>query len=243
MTIREWIANPSDYNTGLQLYIHWGSHGNLKKILERGGDTSANRENLFYEMSKLVGKDEQPVPVHSWDEEPLKEQKKAPAPKVAYNESGEKLIPYDPEKEKAIQEPEKVVTEAYKFTPPELLELEAQWKDLYKRSAHLQARLEDMKTDTERCQAAHEILNNFDTIEELWEKVDHFKATGTMLQPKIVQVETNTVEELLKRKKNLASYISHAENGSRYRHKDNIPKWKLEIEEINKQLQKANQSL
>jgi hypothetical protein len=273
MTIREWVSNPQDFNEGLNLYKQYGTHGAMKRILAKSGDTPRNRQNLIYELRKLIGKDEAlpagPPADHKPEELNLGQEvtinKKQflipPAP------SGDRMIVYDPDKEEQLVTvvksgtgddhkiyingklstgqsnslPKPSLTIEKLFKPESLKELEKLKADKYRQASYLKGQLRHMEDKEERRKACHAILNLMDELKDIWKKIEHFNQHGALPEEKIIKVETtDDVQQLMRRRNNLRTYICKASKGDRYRKPEMIPSWEAEILEIEKKLKSKN---
>ena len=52
--IKDWLQSSDDYSVGEDLYKRFGPSQNLKRLFSHGGDSQANTQTLYYELSKLV---------------------------------------------------------------------------------------------------------------------------------------------------------------------------------------------
>lgn len=127
--------------------------------------------------------------------------------------------------------------------PDDVLEIEKEWKDLYKISNHL--RFELFKRDDEgnyinqeklRGELAHQILSNFDDITRMWGAVDYFREHGH-IPPTFDKVQLDDTDPLAmhKRLKNLRTYISNARSG-RKKYKQTIEEMTAELAELERRL-------
>lgn len=88
---------------------------------------------------------------------------------------------------------------------------------------------------------AFRILHLFDDCcAPIWDKLNHYKATGQLPKPivveekKAVDYSTLSAIELLKARNNLRTYVSKAKRG--LKPSEYIPGWEKEIETINQLL-------
>ncbi|MCB0798457.1 MAG: hypothetical protein KDB85_12640 [Chitinophagales bacterium] len=102
-----------------------------------------------------------------------------------------------------------------KRTEPEAVkQAREQWRAKYKRCSHLHAQLRHLATDGERLQHAMEILSTMDEVEQLWDLIDTWEATGQLPKPAKSPEAVRTFEgwdqaRLIKEKLLVASYISN----------------------------------
>jgi hypothetical protein len=109
--------------------------------------------------------------------------------------------------------------------PSHVVELEQEWKTLYKTANHVRGELFKrdalgnlVHSESKRAEMAHRVLACFDEINRLWGAVDYFREHGHI--PPAFQPHTLTETDptlLMRRLLNLRSYISRAEKGKKYR--------------------------
>lgn len=100
-------------------------------------------------------------------------------------------------------------------TEPEVVKLaREQWRAKYKQCSHLHAQLRQLPTDANRLSHALQILQLMDEVEQLWDVVDNWEATGQL--PEVAQPDEPVrsfegwdAVQLLKEKLLIASYISN----------------------------------
>lgn len=215
MTIRDWINNPSDFNTGLELYQKYGTRHHHVKMVANRGDTPANRQDLIYELGKLVGRDEiVPVAV-------LEPVSATPA----------KLTAYVSVQEVASSQKGKI-----EF-PPEVEALRKEAIDKKNRASflHHQVFTKNYESKEERAKDSNEILDLMDEVKSSWDKIDYFKEHGKLpeVPEPVAKVLSDNPIELLMRRNTLRTYISSARKGNHPRRKpEHIPAWEAEIEQI-----------
>lgn len=73
MKIKEWLANPTDFNAGVALYEQYGDLVGFKRTLSRSGESESLKAQLIYELSKHQEADQASEQVIS-PEPPLEDQ-------------------------------------------------------------------------------------------------------------------------------------------------------------------------
>ena len=229
MTIREWLNNPSDFEIGLLLYEKHGTSGNLKRLMRIGGDTPKWRKTLMYELGKLQDKGS-PVKINIGSSK---------EPDIIYTPPAEeKSI-----KEEYVRSNYKAVTNAL-ASSPDVNELDATWKDLYKRCNHIKSTLSLTMDPEERRKAVLYILDTFDhEIHPLMQKVDYYHEHGSLPPEEVIKVKSMDPLSLVSRRNYLRSYISKAKKGDKYLKADKIPEWQSEILAIESELEKLKKSV
>ena len=219
--IEQWLASPADYEAGSLLYEQYGNNYNLKRCFARGAN-AFNIEKLHYELGKIRHLGEQstefnpPLKGATGDvEPPLEIALKDINPQESSVGAG---IVIDTSLPPAINEypTGRGIKNSPDLSAPKFIALDKQWKELYKVASAMQQRLPQEKNQHKRMEMAFEILDSFDAIKPIWEKIDYYKEHGHFpiaipIQEKIEEVLTDPVK-ILKRIKNLSSYISHAKN-------------------------------
>jgi hypothetical protein len=140
---------------------------------------------------------------------------------------------------KAIQENEQLQKQIDSITElsPELKELEKHRIRLYKESEHLKFELNICEKKERRCTIAHQILKNFNDINEIWAKIDYFQKNKCMPGPDPDPEEITETDpvQLHKMLMNVRANISKAKNKPDKVKKLNM--WEKQREQIEKKLE------
>ena len=116
----------------------------------------------------------------------------------------------------------------------EVADLVEEWKKLYKEASFLQQKLLSLDKEPRRL-AALKILELFDDITDIWDRLKHFDDTGTLPEERhSMDIKLTSKEDLLKRRNTLRTYISKARAG--IKPTDRIAGWEMEIKQIEKLL-------
>jgi hypothetical protein len=225
--IQEWLDGPQEYEAGRLLYEQYGLNRTLKRTLSFG-PSAYNRSALREELTKLASRVHDggaPYPVGLVGQVVGFSSLNQPAP----------VVPVPASPAPAVAGPAAPLPSA---TDQLLLDLEKQWKPLYKQASHLQARLVSAKDEQERCTWSHQILDLMDKVQDLWDAGDYVKAHGQL--PPVAEVVPPPALDLtdqaavLKHRNNLRSQISKQK-----RNKDRaaeVEAWKVEVEVLNEVL-------
>jgi len=119
---------------------------------------------------------------------------------------------------------------------------------------HLHASLSLVRSEPERCQAALQILDLSDQIDEGYQRLEHFNTHGILPSVK-EKVITNvsgelTPFQLFQRQKTLRTYVSRYERLCKSskslktiaKNRENLAKYQLELEEINRLINESVQT-
>jgi hypothetical protein len=222
MTIREWISNPIDFKTGLELYKKYSTRPRHVKLIENRGDIGYNRADLIYELSKLQGVDETSVPA------PIISIPPTPAAEKKEENRAELKIETHPVV-KAIEQTKTVVSQVLN---EQVEALRKKAYDLKNEAAFIKSQIFKMESKEERCAAAHKVLDMMDKVRSIWDKIDYHKEHGHF--PEVITPAPAALPDdpfaLSKRLYNLRTYISRNKNPEK------IAAWKKEMEEITEKL-------
>jgi hypothetical protein len=145
----------------------------------------------------------------------------------------EKLQEQPQTKGKAITDQE------YACLPPQGRDLQKQWKQWYARMNALRHKLMDPMTESVRYELALEILSLDEKIRSTWRKIDYWRKYGEFPREVDLETELNDLPllDLIKRKNNLATYISKfKDNESK---SERVLKWRQELLLIEKKIDAA----
>ena len=119
---------------------------------------------------------------------------------------------------------------------------------------HLHASLSLVRSQKERCQAALQILELSDQIDEGYRRLDHFNTHGSLPALKENMITENSSEltafQLFQRQKTLRTYVSRYERLIKNskslktiaKNRDNLAKYQFELEEINRLINESVQT-
>jgi len=119
---------------------------------------------------------------------------------------------------------------------------------------HLHASLSLVRSEQDRCQAALQILDLSDKIDEDYQRLDHFNTHGILPAEKEKIVPDSSDEltpfQLFQRQKTLRTYVSRYERLSKSskslkmiaKNRENLAKYHLELEEINRLINESVQT-
>src|SRR4051812_39965982 len=99
MTIHEWLRNPSDFETGRQLYDKYGTLQALKKAFARG----ELYDNLVYELGKIAEGMPEVISVNPFLERALQSSSPESKEKVKKLLDEDDLIIIENERDEAIE--------------------------------------------------------------------------------------------------------------------------------------------
>lgn len=119
---------------------------------------------------------------------------------------------------------------------------------------HLHASLSLVRSEQDRCQAALQILDMSDQIDEGYKRLDHFNIHGILPEVKEKVVPDVSGEltpfQLFQRQKTLRTYVSRYERLCKSskslktiaKNRENLTKYQLELEEINRLINESVQT-
>ena len=198
------------YENALTLYRQYGQSKALLAMFERS-ETDFNAKKLV-EFLKELSTTPSPTP----DPSPTGEGSKTPP----VGGGGAGL--YDLSK--------------YATAPPEIQELVKEIKRSYRIKDSLFAQLELFADDLQRCEAALEILDLAERIQEIWVILLHFDNHKAMpiveLGPAKIQVAYTDIGDLYKRKATLIANISR----DKKRKPEKVKDWESELQEVLKKI-------
>lgn len=98
--------------------------------------------------------------------------------------------------------------------PPEIRKIRDDKNKLYAQARHLHQAITALDSDELRLEAALQILDNMDGVNERWVALDNWKVTGEVMDiaqnKTLEEVKELSTNDLLKEQKNLPTYISKA---------------------------------
>ncbi|WP_151087377.1 hypothetical protein [Hymenobacter baengnokdamensis] len=215
--IQQWLDSPQEYEAGRLLYEQYGLNRTLKRTLSHG-PTAYNRSAVREELTKLAGRVHDggaPYPVgyvgQAFTFTSLNQPGCAPAP----------------------------AAQPAPANPQLLLDLDKQWKPLYKQASHLQTQLKHAKDVQQRGTWSHQILDLMDKVQAIWDTGAYVKEHGQL--PPVAEVVPPPVLDLgdqaavLKRRNNLRAQVSKQKHNKE--RADEVAAWKIEIEQLDNVLQ------
>lgn len=182
--IERWLKSRGSYAEGLTLYNYFGKNNYLKGFLA-AEENATNREILSDKLKDCLATATAALPAPVI---PVAK-KKAPARPDFHRYSKTKFVKIDIE-----------------ALPPELKEENVRKADLFREADFHHNRLE-LVTDAERLVSAKIIVENFDEIDIIWKKLEHYQRTKEYLKE---NKQPQTKLELFQEMKRLASRISKA---------------------------------
>ena len=186
--IKAWLASSRDFARGVELYVLYGSSGNLKRLLTRQDPSPAMLETLVHELTQLLGS-VQPFAVPPKRVAPV--QVNAPAAPVAISRVG-------------ISNDDKGDIAAL------LKDIKMHWKALDTLHATL-----ELVGDDQRRHDALMILDVADELDAMYQRKNHYEKYGVL--PPVAgksgkkekpSVSTLDPVELIKARTNIRSHIS-----------------------------------
>jgi hypothetical protein len=198
------------YENALTLYRQYGQSKALLAMFERS-ETAFNAKKLVEFLKDLLS---------NFDEKSIENIK----PIAQIIQVGEQQKP-------AIQVSETQTYNLAKYAtaPPEIQELVTEIKRSYRIKDSLFAQLELFADDLQRCEAALEILDLAERIQEIWVILLHFDNHKTMpiveLATAKIQVAYTDIGDLYKRKATLIANISR----DKKRKPEKVPDWEKEL--------------
>lgn len=106
-------------------------------------------------------------------------------------------------------EPDTVVISSAVAADAVLVELDRQWREIYRNSAYLHSQLLHM-TKKDRSRTALQILDDMQTVEKCWDQIDYFNMHGRLKSdtPAPAQIREMPLRKLIDRRYSLRSSIS-----------------------------------
>lgn len=218
MTPQQWLNSDRDYKRGVEVYNAHGTNINLKRLFARPYSRYSH-EKLIYELMQIANNQQE-------QESYVKRFQTVQTPQPTRTEDFAK------------REPQKQID--YSNLPPQLNQLNIKKGQLYHEASYCHAQMHRMESDEERFEYAKKIVSNFRIIDGIWEKLDHFQKTGTLLTDKTNDVDLETLDEaqLIKHRNNLRAHISKLKKKS-HRVNDLLAKQK-ELEQTELKLKQKN---
>jgi hypothetical protein len=116
----------------------------------------------------------------------------------------------------------------------EELQLNQEWKPLYKEASFYHAELSPNNSEEENRKLAFKILETMDEVEKIWKDRDFVRQYGVKPEFGFQGLESLSPAKLLNRRNTLRTYISKANKGKLSTEK--IPQWEAELAEVEKLL-------
>ncbi|HMT28020.1 MAG TPA: hypothetical protein PKD91_01950 [Bacteroidia bacterium] len=198
--IESWLNRDDDYNEGLSLYLRFGTNEFLKNLFA-GGETTYNRNRLRKELLQLSD--------------------------IASDANN-----IAPEANKLTQNINSITDEEYSRLPTAGIVLQKQWKEWYKEMNALRHQLPNPMTEQVRHEMALKIIDLDHKVREAWDKLDYWRKYGELPAEVNILDHLKSMREvdLVKRKNNLATYISKfSKDDSKA---DKLSAWKQEVLQI-----------
>lgn len=171
--IKQWLAGPRDYDTGVRLYCRYGKNRHMKAYLQR----KRNPLKLLYELSKLVGIDAFVAPAVSPPE--LKPKDSTIVPELKPNERL-KII-----REGGV---------SYNQLPKPLRRVYQEACEAYRQMRHLHEKMKLAATDPERAELRAELLTQADRNRACWAAIDRWAADRTLPEPPATETKEGPVD-------------------------------------------------
>lgn len=206
ITIAKWLNGSRDYNTGIELLEKIGGDPFMLSILKKGNN-SYSRSKLEKELRSFL-----------------------PAEKPSENSSTHSPGPSDqstdpiPTRSPMDNVPESDASD--QSLPKEILSKKIERQRMYRENDYMKNSLShaDKKTKTAYCLA---IVENAMAIQKIWKEIDHFEATGTVI---------DLHERLIKAPKDIHLQIANARSNlskAKRRGKPELEKkWKEKLNEL-----------
>jgi chaperonin cofactor prefoldin len=235
MTIHEWLRNPSDFETGRQLYDKYGTLQALKKAFARG----ELYENLVYELGKIA----EGIPELPSETKTIVSESKKPVLEISEDD----LIIIENERDEAVERVEELEEQVDDLTneneelTDELQDLKEgiykavcseeqnqKLRPLYNERSFLHNNLELLSTDKERYDSALR-------IEELTDQIE--KILNPPSEPPVKELYDFThlsPEQKLKELQNIRSRISKQKKNKK--RADDVAVWMKQKQILEKEL-------
>jgi hypothetical protein len=233
--INAWLNSDKDYDQGLILYERYGISSNLKRILRKAGFSKKNHATLIYELGKLARISSQKVV--------------SVKPKPIIKPTAIKVTPAD---QRVVFVP-KVEYSGLRENTPEVDQLVQHVKDLQKVGSSMQSSMEYLPSDKDRAIAARRILEIYEEVDSIYDRLRIYDKTGSLppadikpVKEEKKQVSQMDIQELMQRQSTLRTLISKAKKREKTAVKletraNNVhlrELYELEISEIEKRLRK-----
>jgi len=213
-----WLKSDQEYLTGLALFDRYGHSPKIGRMLRIGGATAKNRLTLSYELGKI-------------------------AKNIAVSDETPALV------KPQIQQEISKTTQQVPQEATSIEKLRSEQKMIYKMLDNLHAIL-PYRENLERKDIAFQILDLDDRLIELKLRIEHFEKNGVML-PEPVKEKLKSVSDLdtaglIQRQMNVRTYITRYKRlvsdskslKSLSRNRELLDKFQLEMDDINKRLEK-----
>jgi hypothetical protein len=211
------------YENALTLYRQYGQSKAILAMFERS-ETAFNAKKLVEFLKDLLS---------NFDEKPIENIKP-----IAQIIQAAQVIQVKELQNPAIQVSETQTYNLAKYVtaPPQIQELVKEIKRSYRIKDSLFAQLELFADDLQRCEAALEILDLAERIQEIWVILLHFDRHKAMpiveLATAKIQVAYTDIGDLYKRKATLIANISR----DKKRKPEKVPDWEKELELVKEQI-------
>lgn len=117
---------------------------------------------------------------------------------------------------------------------PEEMQLDEEWKPLYREAMYRRQSLTEEMSDAERKEIAFEVLNLMDEVQKIWEKKDFLRKHGSLPEFENPGLDGLSLQQMMTRRNTLRSYLSKAKKGQLK--SDKIPEWEAEIQELERRI-------
>lgn len=240
--IQLWLDGVQDYHMGLALYSKYGKSKALKRLFAQKAGTKYNTEKMVYELTKIAGVPAVPVKVRAVVKLARKSGP-APAKIQPVPAAASTTLP-------AVFSESQFPKVDFQALPDQLKAETMTRIKLYQSAWIIHSKLGDELSDDQRATMASDIVTKMDEVNRLWNRIDHFLKTGAIPLDPVAkpakEIGTDPLSQV-KRQNNLRTYISRAkkkletltDSVKRSRIEENIAKWDLELDEIEKNLAKA----
>ncbi|MHC1707497.1 MAG: hypothetical protein AB9842_08245 [Bacteroidales bacterium] len=225
--ILNWLKYDRSWNSGLALYLKYGTSLSLKAALNRQGENILNRNMLYEQLRKLsaIHQDQWnallEVPVHNYKLKdkttPVIEEKTAP-PVLVRNVEDLKL--FMPEEAlKAVRLRDEFPFLSQENCPNTLKILVADMITAYETYRKAHEKLFTAENEEEIENFARGTVENYLDNRLIWEELNHYKETGTILGEhpifneidEMAEIKKLSAKDLSKKKGNIRSNISRLE--------------------------------
>lgn len=238
--IDKWIAEGNPYNDGVAIYAQYGFSLVLKNLFAKGPN-NYNTDKLGAELLKLLAKHQH----QSVKPKVKKAIRTKSVQKDLSKNDNTTTLPKQTPRYSQLRVP------GYNFNDlPEQLKYEWQLRiRLFKEAESHHYRLDTFKTTVDRRRSVDIILQNFDKIDELWDRLDYWGKHKIVLPevdksaPK--QTEITDPLEMIKRRNNLRANISKGrkkitllkDNQKIAELNQKIAHWEIEKDDLDRKIQ------
>jgi hypothetical protein len=238
--IDKWIADGKPYNDGVAIYAKYGFSLVLKNLFAKGPN-NYNTDKLDAELLKLLAKHQ-----HLSVKPKVKKAVRTKSVQKDLSKNDNTTTP-----QKHTPRYSQLQVPGYNFNElPEQLKYEWQLRiKLFKEAESHHYRLDTLQTEAERKKSVDIILQNFDKIDELWDRLDYWGKHGIVLpevDPKTAKkTEITDPLQMAKRRNNLRSYITKGrkkitllkDNQKISELNQKIAHWEIEKDDLDRKIQ------